>query len=130
MVTSGSTGVPAFYYKSLDTVCRRQAIKYRAEEWIGKPIGTRTSLIWGRLPTARPHARVARFLYWWYQNYQFLSAFDIGPRQLEDYVQRITRFAAGIPVKATNPGAASRLMEMLHSDSLRAGMTEGGIDPA
>lgn len=94
MATSGSTGVPAFFYKSLETVCRRQALKYRAEDWIGKPIGTRTTLIWGRLPTQRIHARVGRFLYWWYQNYQFLSAFDIGPRQLEEYVATTTNFGA------------------------------------
>src|SRR3984885_3850768 len=32
MTTSGATGVPLCFYKSLDTECRRQAIKYRAEE--------------------------------------------------------------------------------------------------
>jgi phenylacetate-CoA ligase len=94
MATSGSTGIPAFFYKSMDTVCRRQAIKYRAEEWIGKPIGTRTTLIWGRLPPKHLHIRAGRFLYWWYQNYQFLSAFDIGPDQLANYVARMTRFGA------------------------------------
>jgi molybdate transport system substrate-binding protein len=52
----------------------------------------------------------------------------VGP--LPEPIQRITRFAAGIPAKATNPQAASRLMAMLHSDSIRAGMIEGGIEPA
>jgi phenylacetate-CoA ligase len=92
MVTSGSSGVPGFFYKSLDTTCRRQAIKYRAEEWIGKPIGTRTTLIWGRLPSQKPHVLAGRWAYWWYQNYQFLSAFDIGPPQLRRYLSRIHRF--------------------------------------
>ncbi|HMB96169.1 MAG TPA: hypothetical protein VKK61_09035 [Tepidisphaeraceae bacterium] len=92
MTTSGSTGVPLNFYKSLDTECRRQAIKYRAEEWIGKPIGTRTTLIWGRLPPRHLHSRLGRYVYWRYRNYQFLSAFDIGPDQLSDYVTRMTRF--------------------------------------
>lgn len=92
MATGGSTGVPGFFYKSLDTTCRRQAIKYRAEEWIGKQIGTPTTLIWGRLPSSKPHVRAVRFAYWWYQNYQFLSAFDIGPEQLEQYLERMNRF--------------------------------------
>ena len=52
----------------------------------------------------------------------------VGP--LPAPIQRITRFAAGIPVGATNREGASRLIEMLRSDSLRAGMTEGGIQPA
>ena len=92
VTTGGSTGVPLCFYRSMDTVCRRQALKFRAEEWIGKPIGTRTSLIWGRLPPNRLHVRAGRSLYWWYQNYQFLSAFDIGPERLADYVARMTRF--------------------------------------
>lgn len=92
MATGGSTGVPGFFYKSLDTTCRRQAIKYRAEEWIGKPIGTPTTLIWGRLPTRKLHVRAVRFVYWWYQNYQFFSAFDIGPEQLARYIDRMNRF--------------------------------------
>jgi phenylacetate-CoA ligase len=94
VTTGGSTGVPLSFHRSMDTVCRRQALKFRAEEWIGKPIGTRTSLIWGRLPPNRLHIRAGRFVYWWYQNYQFLSAFDIGPEQLVDYVARVTRFGA------------------------------------
>jgi phenylacetate-CoA ligase len=92
MTTSGSTGVPLRFYKSLDTECRRQAIKFRAEDWIGKPIGTRTTLIWGRLPPRNLHSRLGRFVYWHYRNYQFLSAFDIGPKQLCDYVTRMTGF--------------------------------------
>src|SRR5450432_2873967 len=92
MTTSGSTGEPLRFYKSLDTECRRQAIKYRAESWIGKPIGTRTTLIWGRLPPPNLYSRVGRFVYWRYQNYQFLSAFDIGADQLCDYITRMTRF--------------------------------------
>jgi phenylacetate-CoA ligase len=92
MTTSGSTGVPLCFYKSLDTECRRQAIKFRAEDWIGKPIGTRTTLIWGRLPPPNLHSRLGRWLYWRYRNYQFLSAFDIGPQQLADYLQRMSGF--------------------------------------
>jgi len=90
--SSGSTGVPLSFYKSMDTVCRRQALKLRAEEWIGKPIGTRTTLIWGRVPTRKLRIQIGRFLYWRYQNYQFLSAFDIGPEQLLPYLMRMTRF--------------------------------------
>jgi phenylacetate-coenzyme A ligase PaaK-like adenylate-forming protein len=90
--SSGSTGVPLSFYKSMDTVCRRQALKLRAEEWIGKPIGTKTTLIWGRTPTRKLHIQIGRFLYWRYQNYQFLSAFDIGPEQLLPYLTRMTRF--------------------------------------
>jgi len=52
----------------------------------------------------------------------------VGP--LPAPIQRITRFAAAIPAKATNAQGASRLMEMLASDSIRAGMAEGGIEPA
>lgn len=92
IATSGSTGVPGLFYKSMDTECRRQALKYRAEDWIGKAMGTRTTMIWGRLPPRHLYIRMGRFLYWRYQNYQFLSAYDIGPEALVHHIEEMTRF--------------------------------------
>ena len=45
-------------------------------------------------------------------------------------IQRITHFAAGIPANAANPQDAAALMELLRSESVRAGMIQGGIQPA
>ena len=92
--TSGSTGLPTMLYRSMDTVGRQQALKFRAEEWIGKLIGTRTTLIWGRLPPRTIPRRLGRLLYWRFQNYQFLSAFDIAPEQLARYLVRIASFGS------------------------------------
>ena len=52
----------------------------------------------------------------------------VGP--LPDPIQRVTRFAAGIPAKAANSQGASALIELFRSERIRAGMLEGGIDPA
>ena len=52
----------------------------------------------------------------------------VGP--LPDPIQRITRFAAGIPAKAANSQGASALMELFRAEHVRGGMTEGGIEPA
>jgi molybdate transport system substrate-binding protein len=49
---------------------------------------------------------------------------------LPEPLQRITHFAAGIPVHAANPQGASALMQQLLSGRIRDGMAEGGIDPA
>lgn len=49
---------------------------------------------------------------------------------LPEPIQRITHFAAGVPAKAANAKGAAALMELLRSASVRAGMVEGGIQPA
>jgi molybdate transport system substrate-binding protein len=52
----------------------------------------------------------------------------VGP--LPAPIQRITHFAAAIPAQAANPRGAAALLEQLRSPPIRAGMTEGGIEPA
>lgn len=52
----------------------------------------------------------------------------VGP--LPEPVQRMTHFAAGIPANAANPKGAVALMELLRSDAARAGMVQGGMQPA
>jgi molybdate transport system substrate-binding protein len=52
----------------------------------------------------------------------------VGP--LPEPLQTFTQFSAGIPVNAENPEDALRLMELLRSSQVRAGMVEGGIEPA
>jgi molybdate transport system substrate-binding protein len=52
----------------------------------------------------------------------------VGP--LPDPLQRLTHFAAGIPLKAANPNGALALMQLLRSDKARAGMVKGGMQPA
>ena len=49
---------------------------------------------------------------------------------LPEPIQRITHFAAGIPPQAASAEAAARLLALLRSERVRAGMTEGGIQPA
>lgn len=52
----------------------------------------------------------------------------VGP--LPDPLQRLTHFAAGIPLNAANPNGALALMHLLGSDAARAAMKRGGITPA
>lgn len=52
----------------------------------------------------------------------------VGP--LPAPLQKLTHFAAGIAAGAANPQAAAKLMELLRSDAARAGMIEGGMQPA
>ena len=49
---------------------------------------------------------------------------------LPEPIQRITHFAAGIPAGAANAKQAAALLEWLRSKNVRAGMVEGGIQPA
>lgn len=51
----------------------------------------------------------------------------VGP--LPEPIQRVTRFAAGIPANARNSQGASALIELFRSERVRAGMAEGGIEP-
>jgi phenylacetate-CoA ligase len=89
--TSGSTGTPVLFYMSRDNWCLRMATKYRSEDWIGKPLGTPATLIWGHKPGRTQQAKFKNSVYWAFQNYQFLSAFDIGEESLVAAVASIKR---------------------------------------
>ncbi|UCF06439.1 MAG: phenylacetate--CoA ligase family protein [bacterium] len=89
--TSGSTGNPVYFYMSLDNWCLRMALKYRSEDWMGKPIGTPAAMLWGHFPNMSTFERVKYSLYWRFQNYLFLSAFHIGEEDLIRYVRAIKR---------------------------------------
>jgi molybdate transport system substrate-binding protein len=52
----------------------------------------------------------------------------VGP--LPETLQRLTHFAAGIPLNAANPNGALALMQLLRSDAARAAMVKGGMQPA
>jgi molybdate transport system substrate-binding protein len=52
----------------------------------------------------------------------------VGP--LSAPLQKLTHFSAGIPVQAVNSKAALALIELLRSDSARASMIAGGMEPA
>ena len=52
----------------------------------------------------------------------------VGP--LPEPLQKLTHFSAGIPAGAGDPKAALKLIELLCSDAARAGMIEGGMQPA
>jgi len=49
---------------------------------------------------------------------------------LPEPLQKLTHFSAGIPAGATNPQAALKLIGLLRSETARAGMIEGGMQPA
>ena len=52
----------------------------------------------------------------------------VGP--LPDPLQKFTYFSAGVAANAANAEAARALLGLLGSDAARAGMLEGGIEPA
>jgi phenylacetate-CoA ligase len=92
--TSGSTGVPVVFRMTVDNWSRRQARKLRSEDWVGRPPGTRTSVIWGHKPGASWLKKTKDWCYWRFQNCQFLSAYDIGDDSLARTVSRIKRFGS------------------------------------
>jgi molybdate transport system substrate-binding protein len=52
----------------------------------------------------------------------------VGP--LPGPLQTLTYFSAGIPARAANPEGARALVQLLRSDTARAGMIAGGMQPA
>jgi phenylacetate-CoA ligase len=92
--TSGSTGTPVLFYMTHDNWCLRMAVKYRSEDFIGKPLGTPATMIWGHKPGQTRSARLKNSLYWAFQNYQFISAFDIGEDRLIEGLSSIRRFGS------------------------------------
>jgi molybdate transport system substrate-binding protein len=52
----------------------------------------------------------------------------VGP--LPEPLQKLTHFSAGIAAGAANPQAALKLIELLCSETARAGMIDGGMQPA
>ena len=52
----------------------------------------------------------------------------VGP--LPSPLQKMTEFAAGIPIKAANPKGAAALLDLMRSEAARAAMIKGGLLPA
>jgi phenylacetate-CoA ligase len=90
--SSGSTGTPIQLRVTRDYWCLQMATKYRAESWIGKTIGTPTTYLWGHRLDLDPLKRLKVSLYWRLQNYQFVSAFEVGEEALLAGIARIKRF--------------------------------------
>ncbi|MBN1883913.1 MAG: phenylacetate--CoA ligase family protein [Candidatus Krumholzibacteriota bacterium] len=89
--TSGTTGVPLAIHISPGQEAIRAATKLRSEDWIGKPIGTPTTIVWSHRLDRSPLAALKENLWWRFQNYRFLSAFRVDEESLAGYVARIRR---------------------------------------
>jgi len=92
--TGGSMGQPVVFYMTMDDWMMRMAIKYRGEEWVGKPLGTPTSIIWGHGPSDSIFKWMKYLLYWRIQNYQFLSAFDLSDEKILGYIRAIKMYGS------------------------------------
>jgi len=101
--SSGTTGVPLAFYKTMDNWCLRMAVKLRSEDWIGKHPGTPSAIIWGHKANLGRISRARRQLYWNFQNYRFLSALDIGEESLLRYVHEIKCYGARYIESYVNP---------------------------
>jgi len=89
--SGGSTGKPCVFYMTMDNWTMRMAVKYRGEAWVGKPIGTPTTIIWGHRSGMSFLKWMKYLLYWRVQNYQFLSAFKVGEEDLLGYISAVKR---------------------------------------
>ncbi len=88
--TGGSTGRNVWFLIDPEAHDRRRAAGRLTEEWDGVRPGTRTATIWGASLEATP-SRGAQ-LYDRLTNRLFLSAYGVGPQELEAYAERLTRF--------------------------------------
>jgi len=89
--TSGTTGTPFKRYITKDTWCHQVAMKYRAEDWFGKHIGSPTTYIWGHSMILTRFEKLKYYFYWWFRNNQFLSAFNMDEDNLIRYIKFIKR---------------------------------------
>jgi len=89
--TSGSIGQPVVFYMTMDNCTIRTAVKYRAEQWIGKPVGVPTTIIWGHATDMNFIRWIKYLTYWRFQNYQFISAFKINDNDLIKNIKAIKR---------------------------------------
>lgn len=88
--TGGSTGRNVWFLVDREAHDRRRAAGRLTEEWDGVRPGTRTATIWGA-SLETESSRGAR-LYDRLTNRLFLSAYGVGPAELDEYAGRLVRF--------------------------------------
>jgi phenylacetate-CoA ligase len=88
--TGGSTGEPVRLLKTATALARERAATWRAYEWAGVNIGDPQGRFWGvpHVRNTRILARITDFV----ANRRRLSAFNITPASLGEYLEELRRF--------------------------------------
>jgi phenylacetate-CoA ligase len=90
--TSGSTGEPLFFYTDLWSSTYRKATVIRNKGWAGFRLGDREARLWGS-PIDESRVRKLRGrMHGIVTNQLFLSAYDLTPECIDEYIELIHNF--------------------------------------
>jgi phenylacetate-CoA ligase len=89
--TGGSTGEPLLFYFDRQRQAYDQAARMRTHRWFGADVGQREVYLWGAPVELRRQDRLREWRDRW-TNQLLLSAFNMSPRRIDSYLDRIERF--------------------------------------
>lgn len=92
--TGGSTGEPVSLYKEKDCVEMEMALMWRSWSWAGWSPGEKMVWIWGAPQETSELNSLAGKIKWWLGGRLLLDAFDMGDKNLAEWVEKINRFGA------------------------------------
>ena len=89
--TGGSTGEPLVFYVDRWRQSAFKAARIRAQRWFGVEPGDRQLYLWGAPAELSRQDRLKSFRDW-LTNELLLSAFEMSPKRMDEYIDRIGRF--------------------------------------
>ncbi len=89
--TGGSTGEPLVFYVDRRRQSAFKAARIRAQRWFGVEPGDRQLYLWGA-PAELSRQDRLKNLRDWLTNELLLSAFEMSPKRMDEYIRRIGRF--------------------------------------
>lgn len=91
VTTSGSTGEPFVVYADRHQLEMRFATTLRATEWTGWRFGDRQARLWHQTIGMSRSQVIRERIDAWFMRRLFIPAFEITPRNIEDFIGRIRR---------------------------------------
>ncbi len=115
--TSGSTGEALYFFTDMRSLACRRAVVIRNQEWIGVKLGDRRVSLWGAAMDIEKLQNVRGRIHRWFNNYIILSSYELSPRSLKEYVDRLNHFKPVLLI--SYPGPLTELAEFMVENGLR-----------
>jgi phenylacetate-CoA ligase len=114
--TSGSTGEALYFYTDMRSWAARRAVVIRNQRWLGVDIGDRSASLWGAPVDINKSNALRGRAHRWFNNYTFLSSYNLSGRALQNYVDVLNRFK---PILLTSyPGPLCELARFMLDQKL------------
>lgn len=126
--TSGSTGEALYFFTDMRSSACRRAVVIRNQEWIGVKLGDRRVSLWGAAMDIKKLQNIRGRIHRWFNNYIILSSYELSPRSLKEYIDRLNHFRPVLLI--SYPGPLTELAKFMMENDLRVPSIQAIISSA